>query len=212
MKPFASSACLYSWPRMYSSGKFLVPMTIVGPADWAGRAKAAANKPRTIATPSEIANAALAALRVCLRITATPFETVGSPTTLVPRRPLGVTAICNAEEADEDRRGESHHAERGAEHAREPVARLVDDDVAEPAAAGDRGDRRGRDDRDGGDPDAGEEQRNRERQLDAPQDLAARSCPCRAPPRRRRGRRRRRRRRRSSGSGRSRARRARPCC
>ena len=42
-------------------------------ATGAGRAKAAANKPMTIATPREIAKAALAARRVCFRITATPF-------------------------------------------------------------------------------------------------------------------------------------------
>ena len=63
---------------MNSSGKFLVPRMTVGDADCAGRAKAAANKPMTIATPSEIAKAALAARRVCLRITTTPFlETPG---------------------------------------------------------------------------------------------------------------------------------------
>ncbi len=62
---------------MNSSGKFFVPMMMVGLAvDFAcaGRAKTAANKPMTIATPREIANAALAARLVCLRITAAPFE------------------------------------------------------------------------------------------------------------------------------------------
>ena len=49
---------------MNSSGKFFVPMMTFVPADWAGRAKTAANKPMTIATPREIANAALAA-RFC---------------------------------------------------------------------------------------------------------------------------------------------------
>src|SRR6266550_6136210 len=61
---------------MYSSGKFFVPIKIVGPALAAGRAEPA-NRPRTIATPREIANAALAALRVCLRITGAPFGTGG---------------------------------------------------------------------------------------------------------------------------------------
>src|ERR1700758_2763599 len=59
---------------MYSSPKFFVPMTIVGAAVGDERA-APAEPPRMIATPNEMANAALAALRVCLRITATPFET-----------------------------------------------------------------------------------------------------------------------------------------
>src|SRR5947209_7306228 len=58
---------------MYSSGKFLVPITIVGPDFVAGRAVPAA-PPRTIATPKEIANAAFAALRVCFLITSTPFS------------------------------------------------------------------------------------------------------------------------------------------
>ena len=57
---------------MYSSGKSFVAITIVGPALDAGRA-VPANRPRMIATPREIANAALAALLVCLRITGTPF-------------------------------------------------------------------------------------------------------------------------------------------
>ena len=65
---------------MYSSPKFFVPRTTVVPADCAGRANAAANKPITIATPREIANAALAARRVCLRITSTPFGWVTDDT------------------------------------------------------------------------------------------------------------------------------------
>ena len=132
----------------------------------AGRASAG-ERPITIATPSEIANAALAARRVCFLITAPPSRSLAGATTLAARMPLGVIARLQREQHDPHSRRERHHAERRAEHAREPVARLVDDDVAEPAAAGDRGDRRRRDDRDRRDADAGEEQRQRERQLDA---------------------------------------------
>ena len=56
---------------MNSSAKFFVPITIVGDAAGAERA-APANVPITIATPSEIANAALAALLVCFLITTLP--------------------------------------------------------------------------------------------------------------------------------------------
>ena len=71
LKPLASRACLYSSPRMYSSEKFLVPITIVGAA-WVDDRAVPANPPRTIATPNEMAKAALAALRVCFLITAPP--------------------------------------------------------------------------------------------------------------------------------------------
>src|SRR3954453_18496663 len=64
------------------------------------------------------------------------------------------------EEREEDERRQRHHAERRAEHAGEAIARLVDDDVAEAAAARDRGDRRRGDDRHGGHPKAGEEERD----------------------------------------------------
>ena len=57
---------------MYSSGKFFVPITIVGPAFGAERA-VPANSPITIATPSETANAALAVRLVCFLIKASPF-------------------------------------------------------------------------------------------------------------------------------------------
>ena len=58
---------------MYSSGKFLVPMTIVGAA-WDAERAVPASPPRTIATPNEMAKAAFAALRVCFLITAPPFR------------------------------------------------------------------------------------------------------------------------------------------
>src|SRR5438270_571156 len=50
---------------------YFFAVTVV-PAECAGRAKAAASNPMTIATPREIANAALAARLVCLRITRSP--------------------------------------------------------------------------------------------------------------------------------------------
>ena len=69
---------------MNSSGKFLVPIVIVGVAWVAGRA-VPANPPKTIATPNEMAKAALAARRVCFLITAPPF---GFPCpSLDPNRP-----------------------------------------------------------------------------------------------------------------------------
>ena len=55
---------------MNCSGKFFVP-TMIGVA-WFSAAGAAAAPPKTSATPSAIVNAALAARRLCLRITALP--------------------------------------------------------------------------------------------------------------------------------------------
>ena len=67
LKPFASSACLYSWPRTKASPKFFVP-TMIGVCVASLLAPAVVAPPRMIATPKEIANAAFAARRVCLRI------------------------------------------------------------------------------------------------------------------------------------------------
>src|SRR5437899_2565039 len=65
-------------------------------------------------------------------------------------------------------------ADRGAEHPRQVVARLVVDDVPKaPAVTGQRADRRRRDDKQRGGADAGEDQRDPERQLDLAQDLPA---------------------------------------
>src|SRR5689334_8912997 len=69
-------------------------------------------------------------------------------------------------EREEDDRGEEHHAERRPEDARKPVTRLVDDDVAQAAAACDCRDRRRRDDRDGRNANSREEERDGERKLD----------------------------------------------
>ena len=49
--------------------------------------------------PSEIANAALAARRVCFLITAASFPCSVFARTLATRSPLGVTALCNATSA-----------------------------------------------------------------------------------------------------------------
>ena len=105
---------------MNSSGKFFVPMMIVGPVvdvACAGRVNAAANKPMTIATPRQIANAAFAARPGVLADHCCSFRE-RSPMTLVRRRPLGVTAICSPSEGEEHDGRERHHAERRAEHAR----------------------------------------------------------------------------------------------
>ena len=69
--------------------------------------------------------------------------------------------------------GERRHAEGRGHDARVAVARAVDDDLAEAAAAGD-GHRCGRNHEDGRDPDAGEDERQPERQLDAQQHLELR--------------------------------------
>src|SRR5579862_6401487 len=122
---------------MYSSGKFLVPITIVGLAMVAGRADPA-NSPITIATPREIANAAFAALRVCFLITGAPFGL--SPATLCVEDSRCHDPL-QREQRQPHRRRERHDAVAGAEHAFEAIARLVDDHRAEPAAAGDRRDR-----------------------------------------------------------------------
>ena len=69
LKPFASSACLYSWPSTYCSGKSFVPMMIGVACCLSSAAGAAAAPPSTMATPSAIAKAALAARRLCFLIT-----------------------------------------------------------------------------------------------------------------------------------------------
>src|SRR5579872_4878992 len=152
---------------MNSSVKFLLPTTIVGFA--CGFAEAAAVlPPKTIATPNEIANAAFAARRVCLRIMLPPPGMDALPGKSLwdgglSRR--GGFLHQREEHGGEERQGGD--AERGGEDTRIPVAGAVDDDRAEPAAARDGGDRRGRDDEDRRDPDAGEDERQRERELDA---------------------------------------------
>ena len=73
-----------------------------------------------------------------------------------------------------EREGE-HHAEqrRGEELGAEVGEHAVLDEVAEAAVGHQRADRRQRDRRDGGDPQAGHHDRQRQRQLDLEQQLAA---------------------------------------
>src|SRR5918999_2487093 len=70
LKPLAIRAWRYSCPSTYCSGKFFAP-TMIGVA-CCSAAGAAAAPPRIIATPSATENAALAARRLCFRITALP--------------------------------------------------------------------------------------------------------------------------------------------
>src|SRR6476620_4415087 len=166
---------------MYSSVKFLVPSLIVGCAAGAETAPAA-NPPNTMATPNEMQKAAFTARRVCLRITSPslPGPRVDPDRGNVPLAGLvaesgagGHVGLVGGPAADAARAQHPLHAAdrevreerqrgdavRGAEDTLEPVARLVDDDVAETAAARDGGDRRRGNDVDGGRADAREDQR-----------------------------------------------------
>jgi hypothetical protein len=71
-----------------------------------------------------------------------------------------------------DREREHHGHDRRCDHSDEPVARLVENYVAQPSAARYRCERRGRDDVDGRRADAGEDERPGQRQLHHRQDLA----------------------------------------
>ena len=89
------------------------------------------------------------------------------------RRPRGVTARCRAANTRSTMRATSGHADRRGDDAGEAVARLVGDDLAETAVGADEGAQRNRrDDVDGRRPDAAEQQRQRERQLGAEEDVA----------------------------------------
>src|SRR4051794_34076877 len=117
---------------MYASGKFFVAMTIVGAAVGAGRA-VPANRPRMIATPNETANATFAALLVCFLITNPPLQSSGFGPPTPPQRP-GSEGFRERQEPRPAARRERHDAQRRADHALQPVARLVHDHVSEPAA------------------------------------------------------------------------------
>src|SRR5579884_4367729 len=145
---------------MYSSVKFFVPRTIVGfAAAFVLAAPApAASRPMRSATPSETANAALAARRVCLRtIPCPPFE-LPSPQTLCPGGHPAVGHVLQEPERGGDEERHGRDAVGRAEHPGRAVRLLVGDDVAEPPAADDAGDRRGRDHEDGRDPQAREDE------------------------------------------------------
>src|SRR5579884_1929473 len=155
---------------MYSSLKFFVPIVTVGVAVCEARAVL----PMSSATPSAIANAALAARRVCFR--SIPDSLRWRTLTLGTldrgdRSTRGRPADRGEQTAD--RECERGDPERGGDDAGEPVARLVEDDLAEAAAACDRGDDRRRDHEDRRDPDPADHERQRERELDAPEDPAA---------------------------------------
>ena len=78
--------------------------------------------------------------------------------------------------ASRRQKGQRRDPERGRDDAGKAVARLVDDDLAEPAASRDRGDRRRRDHEDGSDSNACDDQRQPERQLDLPENLRLREA------------------------------------
>src|SRR3954454_14731655 len=126
----------------------------------------------TIATASEIAYAALAARRVCFRTTCPPSNSVGL-SSLSLRARFRSTRGPPLDETEQYRgqQRQCRNAEGCADDAGKAITRLVDDDLAEPAAAGDCGDRRCRDHEDRGDPDARDHKRKAERELDVEEDL-----------------------------------------
>src|SRR4029079_8073353 len=108
--------------------------------------------PKTIGTPNASAKAALTARRACLRTTFAPFwrgQTGWSLLRLVLRNERPCQKLPRRREQEGRREREEGDAQRGRDDAREPVRRVVDDDVAEAAPACDRGDRRGGDHEDG---------------------------------------------------------------
>src|SRR4030095_5215510 len=133
---------------------------------WSTAAGAAAVPPSTMATPSAIAKAAFAALRVCFLIT--PTLLCRTVTQLDTRARIRFERwnsqfqSCGCQpplhEAERSVGGERkhRHPDRGGQDALDPIGRLVRQDVAETAASCDRGDRRGRDHEDDSRADAGE--------------------------------------------------------
>src|SRR5665647_1575556 len=153
---------------MYCSVKFLVPIVTVGPAAALCLA-AVAVPPKRSATPIEMAKAAFAARRVCF------LNTFSS--SLVDRWSLGCGTLSGrgrTEQKREQQGGQQcqrRDAERCRHHARDAVAGLVIDDLAEPAAARDcRNGRRG-DHENRSNPYTCSDEREAERQLDTREDL-----------------------------------------
>src|ERR671910_1100823 len=150
---------------------------VLPPVDSSVAAVAAVPPPKMIATPKAMAKAALAARRLCLRITASPpLASAGQSGThdirferrnLLPQSRRRQRALQSPEELI-CREREQRDDDRGAYQTLGPVARLVEQDLAEAAAARDRGDRGRGDDEHGGGPNPREEQRQRERKLDPP--------------------------------------------
>ena len=123
---------MYSCPSTYCSGKFFVPMMIGVASDLSTAAGAAAAPPSTMATPSAIAKAALAARRLCFLIT--PPSSFVDFTRLddrahirFERRNLEFQSA-RGQRALHDRRGgvgrerEQRHAERRADQPFDAVA------------------------------------------------------------------------------------------
>src|SRR5689334_11971599 len=100
---------------------------------------AAVVRPMTIATASETAYAAFAARRVCFRTTAPPFgrRFAYLRRTLRFRFRSGRHEFRYKTEQNCCEQSQCRDAVRGADDALQAVARLVDDDLAEAAAAGD---------------------------------------------------------------------------
>src|SRR2546423_630066 len=105
---------------MYCSGKFFVPTMTFGFAA-AVRCDAAAVPPKTSGTPSAIANAALAARRVCLRTICPPCcgPRRGGP--YPPRAPLGEgdRVVPEADPQDREAEGDQDEARQRPPHVRD---------------------------------------------------------------------------------------------
>src|SRR5579884_1017694 len=155
---------------MYSSVKFFVPIVTVGVAVCEARAVL----PMSSATPSAIANAALAARRVCFRIIPDSLRSGNADLRTLDRGdPPTRGGPADRPQHAARRERERGNPKRGGDDAGEPVARLVEDDLAEASPARDRRDDRGRDHEDRSDPDPAEDERQCKRKLDAAQDLTA---------------------------------------
>src|SRR3954447_3774128 len=171
---------------MYSSPKFFVPSVIagfgpdpvvVGALVLLPPPPPQAVRPIRSATPKEIANAALAARRVCLRNIGCPppWLALSGPVLRETLRSRSHPTRRRALNERQDKCGRQRHrrdAQRGGEHAGIVVEGLIVDDLAEAAATGNSRDRRGRDHEHGGNPNPGEEKRQAERQLNACEDLS----------------------------------------
>src|SRR5918995_637469 len=119
---------------------------VLPPVDSSVAAVAAVPPPKMIATPKAMAKAALAARRLCLRITASPpLASAGQSGThdirferrnLLPQSRRRQRALQSPEERI-CREREQRDDDRGAHQTLGPVARLVEQDLAEAAAARD---------------------------------------------------------------------------
>src|SRR3954451_7482224 len=183
VKPLASSACLYSWPSTNCSVKFFAPSVSAGfpaPGLPAGAAVVLAlvllfEPPlphAATASASAVASTPAAPRLICRTFTLSPFRLGrlcrlgrGACGLILRRRPQKFRVAAQSTRGDEvlhsgqepvgaERQDGDH--DRGAHHAVEAVAGLVGDDVAEPAAAEEAGERGGGHHVDGGRADTGE--------------------------------------------------------